>query len=133
MALNVPGCRPSGARTWWPTVLHNSAEAYGYTEEDMPIRAPSARAITRMDEALGWIRLIPLDPARAGSGDLHSRHGGAILRRIVECRCLVNPRSGRHVFSWRRLGDHLSCNHEAARQWHARGLALVLRGLRVGN
>lgn len=129
MALAVRGTRPAGYRTYWPEVVDSAAEAYGYTEEDCPVPAPSNRAISRMDEAFRWVALIPLDPPRPGSGDTHSRHGGAMLRRVILGRCLTNPRSGRAVMSWRKLGKRLGSNHEAVRQWHALGLARILARL----
>jgi len=77
---------------------------------------PPAEAITRMDEALGWIALIPAD-----------RY---VLRRIVGARSLVSPTTGRHLFAWRRLGLLLGADHKAVQRWHAQGIALLVAGLR---
>ena len=54
---------------------------------------PIAEKITRMDEAMSWIPLIPLD-----------RY---VLRRVVGARSLVHPITDRHLFPWRRLGKAL--------------------------
>ena len=82
------------------------------------IRPPvaSAEQITRMDEALGWITLIPQD-----------RY---VLRRIVGARCLVSPATARHLYSWRRLGTVLGADHKAVQRWHAAGIEMIVAALR---
>lgn len=77
--------------------------------------APESAMVTRMDEALGWIALIPRD-----------RY---VLRRIVGARALVHPLTLRHVFPWRRLGKALGADHKAVQRWHAQGIALIVAGL----
>src|SRR5215212_4332955 len=74
-------------------LLEEAGEAYGYTEADLPLPAPSTRRIDRMDAIQSWVDLIPLDPANRHECGLWSRHGGAMLRRLVWARSLVNPRS----------------------------------------
>jgi hypothetical protein len=74
--------------------------------------APSASRITRMDEALGWIALIPRDRR--------------VLRRIVGARSLVSPVTERHLFSWRRLGGVLGADHKAVQRWHGQGIDLIV-------
>lgn len=129
LALAVRGTRPAGYGSGMPTPVQDVNEAYGWTEEDMPLPVPSARSISAMDQARGWIALIPLDPPRRGSGLLASPHGGAILRRVVEARSFVNPRSGRNTFSYARLAKLLRCSKAAVAGWHAAGLAIILREL----
>ncbi len=65
-----------------------------------------------MDEALGWIALIPRE-----------RY---VLRRIVGARALVSPVTERHLFSWRRLGGVLGADHKAVQRWHAQGIGLLV-------
>ena len=86
--------------------------------ERMTIRpaVPDAN-ITRMDEALGWIPLIPIDKY--------------VLRRVVGARSLVNPMHGRHLFSWRRLGTAIGADHKAVKQWHAKGIDIIVARLRA--
>ena len=79
---------------------------------------PSAQDITRMDEALAWIPLIPLD-----------RY---VLRRVVGARSLVNPMTGRHLYTWRRLGVALGADHKAVQRWHAQGINRILAALQPG-
>ena len=90
-----------------------AAEAFG-SEAGGRIRppAPSAVQITRMDEALGWITMIPQD-----------RY---VLRRIVGARSLVSPTTERHLYSWRRLGTVLGADHKAVQRWHATGIEMIV-------
>ena len=70
-------------------IVRSALETYGSSDRQIRPAVPSAAQITRMDEALAWITLIPRE-----------RH---VLRRIVGARALVNPMTERHLFSWRRL------------------------------
>jgi hypothetical protein len=45
---------------------------------------------------------------------------------VVQCRALVNPRTGRHVYSWRKLAAVLRCDLRAAQRWHAEGIATIV-------
>jgi hypothetical protein len=80
---------------------------------------PSASRITRMDEAFGWVVLIPRD-----------RY---VIRRIVGCRALVNPVTERHMFSWRRIGTLLGADHKAIQRWHAQGIAIIVAALKAAG
>jgi hypothetical protein len=112
--------------TGWSTRLRVSAievvrttlEGYGYDKAEARLRPaiPDAARITRMDEALGWIPLIPRD-----------RY---VLRRIVGARSLVSPVTGRHLYAWRRLGTLLGADHKAVQRWHAQGIDLIVAALR---
>ena len=115
-------CLPAGGyttalRTSTWTVLQEAAEAYGREGAGVRLRppVPSAAKITRMDQVLGWLSLIPDD-----------RY---VLRRIVACRMLVSPTTGRHLYPWRRLGTLLGADHKAVQRWHGQGIALLVRGL----
>jgi hypothetical protein len=76
---------------------------------------PDAARITRMDEAMAWIALIPPDRV--------------VLRRIVGARSLVSPVTERHLFAWRRLGTMLGADHKAVQRWHAQGIDLIVARL----
>jgi hypothetical protein len=115
--LSLPRAgRPSEHR---PTRHHFVAEALGAfaaaecASPRLPV--PPASRITRMDQALSWIPLIP--------GDKLTH------RRIVGCRCLVSPVTGRHLFSWRRLARLLGADHKAIQRWHATGIDLIVATL----
>jgi hypothetical protein len=73
---------------------------------------PTSERVTRMDEALGWIPLIPRD-----------RY---VRRRIAGARSLVSPLTERHLFSWRRLGTLLGADHKAIQRWHAEGIGRIV-------
>ena len=113
MALPPKGWT-TGARNFWPAIVQDPAEAYGYTDEEVRPAIPSAARITAMDEAFGWLAYIPDD-----------RY---VLRRIVGARALVRPATGRHLYSWRRIGVLLGCDHKAAQRWHAQGVAFIVAG-----
>jgi hypothetical protein len=109
--------------TGWSTKLRSSSlgivrsaiENYGWTADRIRPAVPSAATITRMDEAMGWISLIPLD-----------RY---VLRRVVGARSLVHPITERHLFPWRRLGTALGADHKAVQRWHTQGIDLIVTAL----
>jgi hypothetical protein len=72
-----------------------------------------------MDEALGWLRLIPDDKY--------------VVRRILASRMLVSPVTGRHLFAWRRLGLLLGADHKAVQRWHGDGVRILVRALGGGR
>jgi hypothetical protein len=97
-------------------IVRTALESYGWTETRIRPPVPSAEKITRMDEAMGWLSLIPQD-----------RY---VLRRVVGARSLVHPITDRHLFPWRRLGAALGCDHKAVQRWHAQGIDLIVAALR---
>ena len=115
LALRLGDGRPASLRAAWPEFVRDAKEAYGYTGERVRPAIPDASAITRMDEALAWIGLIPSD-----------RY---VLRRIVGARALVSPANQRHLYTWRRLGRAFHCDHKAAQRWHGQGIDLIAAGL----
>ena len=110
--------------TGWSTRLRTSSleivrtalESYGWTDARIRPAVPSAEKITRMDEALSWIPLIPLEKY--------------VLRRVVGARSLVHPVTDRHLFPWRRLGAALGADHKAIQRWHAQGIGMIVAALR---
>ena len=109
--------------TGWTTKLRASSleivrtaiENYGWTENRIRPAIPSAARITRMDEAMGWITLIPLD-----------RY---VLRRIVGARSLVSPTTDRHLFPWRRLANAIGADHKAVQRWHRQAIDMIVTAL----
>jgi len=101
-------------RTSRHDIVQAAAESYGWTKVDARLRPaiPSSADVTRMDEALDWIPLIPAD-----------RY---VLRRVVGSRALVSPITGRHLFPWRRLGVLLGADHKAVQRWHGQGIDLLV-------
>jgi hypothetical protein len=114
-------CLPSRGPT---TALRQTRHQYladaidAFTSEtDLPPRLPTppAARITRMDQALAWIPLIPSE--------------NLVLRRIVGCRSLVSPLTERHLFTWRRLARLLGADHKAIQRWHATGIDTIVATL----
>ncbi len=96
-------------------VLQSAMEAYGWQAAAARPPMPSAAEISRMDEAFGWLTMIP-----------ETKY---VLRRIVGARALVHPISGRHLFPWRRIGAMLGADHKSAQRWHGQGIGLIVEGL----
>jgi len=65
-------------------IVRTAIESYGWTTNRVRPPIPSPARITRMDETMSWISLIPVE-----------RY---VLRRIVGARSLVHPITGRHLF-----------------------------------
>ena len=97
-------------------MLQSAIEGHGDAAPPVRPAVPGAARITRMDEALGWIALIPRD-----------RY---VLRRIVGARALIHPLTERHLYPWRRLGAAIGADHKAVQRWHAQGIALIVAGLK---
>jgi hypothetical protein len=123
-------CFPADVRCAWPEPLQETMDAYGWTEADARPSPPTAAEVDRMDEAFGWIGLIPLDRRVPGSGELARVHGGGIRRRLVWHRTRWNLRRDEPLLSWRAIGRIEHCDHKSAESWHARGLDEIVAGLR---
>lgn len=96
--------------------VRDAAEHYGRERARIRPAIPGAAQISRMDEALAWLSLIPADKY--------------VLRRVVGARSLVQPMTGRHLYSWRRLGGAIGADHKAVQRWHAQGIDLIVSALR---
>lgn len=116
-------------RSNMPECVREQIEAYGWTGVQNRPAVPTAATITRMDEAFGWIELIPPTAGNRYTADLYSPHGGVMLRRIVGARALVSPITERHLYSWRRLADRMGASHMAAKAWHAQGIDVIVKKL----
>jgi Domain of unknown function (DUF6362) len=116
--LALPGTGYSTRlRTSSLDIVRTALDAYGWTDAQIRPSVPSAEKITRMDEALSWIPLIPVD-----------RY---VLRRVVGARSLVHPITDRHLFPWRRLGKALGADHKAIQRWHAQGIVMIVAALKA--
>jgi hypothetical protein len=98
-------------------IVRTAIESYGWTHARIRPPAPSSEKITRMDEAMAWLNLIPQD-----------RY---VLRRVVGARSLVHPITDRHLFPWRRLGAALGADHKAVQRWHAQGIDMIVKALKA--
>lgn len=100
-------------------IVRTALESYGWSDARIRPAVPSAEKITRMDEAMSWIPLIPAD-----------RY---VLRRVVGARSLVHPVTDRHLFPWRRLGKALGADHKAIQRWHSQGIAMIVDALNAAE
>ncbi|MDE1883222.1 MAG: hypothetical protein KGL65_03830 [Rhodospirillales bacterium] len=105
----------TGLRITKMDVVHTALEAYGWESAKMKPPAPCAATVTRMDEAFGWLLFVP--------------EKQYVLRRIAGARALVHPLTGRHLFSWRRLGEVLGADHKSVQRWHGQAIKLIQGGL----
>ena len=98
-------------------VVQSAVEAYGWQSAEHRLRppAPTSQMVSRMDEAMGWITLIPSE-----------RY---VLRRIVGARSLIAPTTARHLYPWRRLAGLLGADHTAIQRWHRQGIDMIVAGL----
>lgn len=108
LAMHITGVRPAGMRGYWPAIP-------GAICDDGRPAPPSARRISEMDQALGWIVLIPEDQAR--------------LRRLVGARALISPRTEKPIFSWRVLGEQLGCHHNTAKTLWLEAIEIIVLAL----
>ncbi len=106
----------TGMRQMRFDIVHTALEAYGWDSAVLRPPAPSAEAISAMDEAFGWLALIP--------------EQSFVLRRIIGARALVHPLTGRHLFPWRRLAAMLGADHKSVQRWHGNGTAMIMAALR---
>jgi hypothetical protein len=115
--LSLPNRGPTTAlRQTRHQYLAEAVEAFAMETNTPPkLPTPSAARITRMDQALAWIPLIP--------------EANLVLRRIVGCRSLVSPLTERHLFTWRRLARLLGADHKAIQRWHAVGIDTIVATL----
>lgn len=111
--------------TGWSTRMRSSSieivrtamDSYGWSAARIRPPVPSSEKISRMDEAMAWLTLIPQEKY--------------VLRRVVGARSLVHPITDRHLFPWRRLGAALGADHKAVQRWHAQGIDMIVKGLKA--
>ncbi len=103
-------------RTMNYDVVHTALDAYGWQNAVIRPAMPSAAAISQMDEAFGWLSLIP-----------ETKY---VMRRILGARALVHPVTLRHLYPWRRIGLMLGADHKSVQRWHGQAVGLLLSELR---
>jgi hypothetical protein len=108
----------TGLRTTRLEFVRSALEGYGWDNPSanrLRPAMPDAARITRMDEALGWVGLLPKDRV--------------VLRRIVGARCLISPVTERYLYTWRRLGTLVGADHKAVQRWHAQAIDMIVAAL----
>ena len=116
LAMPQRGMGPQLRQVRWPETPAEAGSGSVDAGRRLRPAAPSAVEIARMDEAFGWIGLVP--------------HDRVVIRRILHARALVSPLTGKHLYSWRKMGALLGADHKAVQRWHIDGLRLVSAGMR---
>jgi len=60
----LPTERMQGYFNVWPQIVHSFADLFGQTPEPMRRPPPPPAAISRMEEALGWLKFLTPEDAR---------------------------------------------------------------------
>lgn len=106
------GLRPAGCGSSWQETLMELDDLLSLTaESEIRPPMPSAAAISRMDEAMGWVSWIQ-----------NTAH-----RRVVLFWMMIHPLSARHRYSWRQIGDRMGRDHKTVKSWFFRGIAEITK------
>ncbi|MDE8344646.1 MAG: hypothetical protein POH28_00520 [Acidocella sp.] len=115
IALRETGYRPNLAQRQHD-VVRTVWEAFSWSESPMLRPAPpSSTDISLMEEAYGWILIIP--------------ESELALRRIVHARSLVHPISDREIWSWRKLSVAMNVDHRWVQRRHNEAIKIIKKGL----
>ena len=115
LAMRIKSPAPAGYRSYWPDFAEDITAAYGYTKETMRAPAVAPHEITQMDAILSLPALIV---------DVRTR-------RIVHRRALVAPVSGRHVYSFTKIGRDFHVSRQRVAQLHTAGLLEIADWMKV--
>ena len=116
--FRIPSGRlwPAQIHSGMPDVVHDWWDVYNQHEAEERLANATPAQIAAMDEAFGWLSLIP---------DQHMKP-----RIVTALRSIVNPRNDRHIWTYRRLGRQLlNCHHDTVIAWHSIGLSAISRAL----
>ena len=83
--------------TRWPEFVRASHEACGYGDARLRLAPASPEAISRLDETLAWLRLLPRD-----------------AQKILWCRA--------NGLSWRRIAGFAGKSPNTCRAWYVAAL-----------
>ncbi|MBF0341098.1 MAG: hypothetical protein HQL95_09090 [Magnetococcales bacterium] len=89
--LRVTGLKPLGYGSTWPDVVHDPNEAFGWNATEIRLGPPTPESITRMDEALNWLRWLEPDQMR-----LVWLHAEGVPRKVI-----TNNLGVSRVTAWR--------------------------------
>lgn len=114
IALRVSKLRPAGFRNFWPEIMPGDWNP-DTAIDDVYIAPPTSDAISAMDEALGWLRLIP-----------DERYA---WRRVAGLKSLNHPVTRRPLLSDRRIALLVKCSHVTVNTWYFQGLNAICAGV----
>ena len=106
------GLRPaSGGSSWQETLMELDDLLSLTAESEIRPPMPSAAAIYRMDEAMGWASWIQ-----------NTAH-----RRVVLFWMMIHPITQRHYLSWEQIGKKIGRSDKTAKSYFYRGLASITK------
>lgn len=106
---NPPGSGPKGYGSGWPDYVQEARHAYGYHEARMRV-VPSARDIELMEEAIGWLRLVPDPDVRRM---VWMRAEGARWRQVcIRAGCARSTAWRRWTAALLTIANHLNRNEK---------------------
>ena len=102
----LPSVRMPGYFNTWPKMVVEFADRVGQPPEPMRLPPPSPAAITRMEEALLWLRWLEADDAKLVWARSDRTAWKAICRQFGIARATANRRYqyGISVIAWRLNG-----------------------------
>lgn len=81
----MPKVRLPECSGFWPEIIREFIEAYGYNDADVRLGPPSAEHISEMDEALTWILWLDKDEAKLVWMRANGIRWKSIVRRLGKC------------------------------------------------
>lgn len=88
----LPQVRVQGYYNSWPTILREFSDRVGEAPQRLRPPPPSPAAITRMEEALSWLRWLAADDARLVWMRAEGARWRAICQRFGIARATANRR-----------------------------------------
>ena len=118
---------PAGHGSYWPDVVQDTWDAYGYTAARALPPRPAGREIDEMDAAIEWIEWIGA-PAEIARITVRGWHRGAAAERLVfDRRRIVWARACK--IPWRKLEDRDGRSISTLRTLQGDGFEAILRRL----
>jgi hypothetical protein len=105
----LPETKARGYSNLWPRVVHDFGDMVGQEAEPMRRPPPSAAAISRMEEALTWIRFLAIDDGKLVWARAERAPWKSICWRFGIARATANRRwkFGLSVIALRLNGRHV--------------------------
>lgn len=106
------GLRPACCGSSWQETLMELDDLLSLTaESEIRPPMPSAAAISRMDEAMGWVSWIQ-----------NTAH-----RRVVLFWMMIHPITQRHYLSWEQIGKKIGRSDKTAKSYFSSGLSAITK------
>ena len=108
-ARRLPPVRVQGYFNTWPSMIVEFADRVGQQPEPMRLPPPSPAAISRMEEALLWLRWLEVDDAKLVWERADRRPWKAICWQFGIARATAHRRYqyGLSVIAWRLNGQRV--------------------------